>query len=255
MKKFLLLAMIFCSTPVFASSNFSTDLASLIDNDRNFFDQEVKESLPFTDEEQDRLFNLVKEQLKIKDYSFSTPQLILIVDRGIHKQDIAIALVGPDEDTWNIIGETHVSTGKPGRKEHFKTPTGIFFNDGSILGYRAEGTYNENHIRGLGVKGMRVWDFGWQTTEDWRTHTDTMKIRMEMHATDPSVLAPRIGRPDSEGCIRIPADMNVFLDHNGIIDKDLEEKAETQRSFKALLGKEHHPLEYNGNTIIIVDGG
>ncbi|MDT8870399.1 hypothetical protein RAA17_02225 [Komagataeibacter rhaeticus] len=29
-------------------------------------------------------------------------------------------------------------------------------------------TKNEHGIRGNGEKGMRVWDFGWQTTEDWR---------------------------------------------------------------------------------------
>ena len=32
-----------------------------------------------------------------------------------------------------------------------------------------QGTFNENHIRGLGLKGMRVWDFGWQwATKGWR---------------------------------------------------------------------------------------
>ena len=45
---------------------------------------------------------------------------------------------------------------------------------------------------------------------------------MEMHATDPDLLEQRLGRPDSEGCIRIPAAMNRFLDRYGVIDAQLE---------------------------------
>ena len=83
------------------------------------------------------------------------------------------------------MGASPVSTGKPGRLQHFKTPVGVLLNDGSEIGYRAQGTFNQNHIRGLGVKGMRVWDFGWHTTDDWRTPGATMAVRVEMHATDP----------------------------------------------------------------------
>jgi hypothetical protein len=28
--------------------------------------------------------------------------------------------------------------------------------------YRSKGTYNKNHIRGYGLRGLRVFDFGWQ---------------------------------------------------------------------------------------------
>jgi hypothetical protein len=52
----------------------------------------------------------------------------------------------------------------------FPTPVGLFLHTADILDYRALGTFNENHIRGLGLKGMRVWDFGWQTAEKgWNT--------------------------------------------------------------------------------------
>ena len=120
-----------------------------------------------------------------------TDGLLTVVDRAKSRQTISVYL--RDGDDWDLLYYGHVSTGKPGRREHFVTPTGVFVIDGSILDYRALGTYNENHIRGVGLKGMRVWDFGWQDTQDWRTPDHTVKIRMEMHATDPDNLEQRIG--------------------------------------------------------------
>ena len=139
-------------------------------------------------------------------------QTILVVDRSPKVQRLWVTVASSSSPYLEVLGSVHVSTGKPGRKEHFRTPVGVFVDNAGILGYRAQGTYNEFHIRGIGVKGMRVWDFGWQTTDDWRTPNAIMAVRMEMHATDPAVLEPRLGRWDSEGCIRIPTRFNSFLD-------------------------------------------
>jgi hypothetical protein len=49
-----------------------------------------------------------------------------------------------------------------GRRDYYLTPTGVFLHPDAILDWRAEGTFNTQHIRALGLKGMRVWDFGWQ---------------------------------------------------------------------------------------------
>lgn len=180
------------------------------------------------------------------------PQAVLAVDRAATKQTIWLLISSPDS-AWSVIGGTLVSTGKPGRKEHFKTPIGTFINDGSILGYRAAGTFNENHVRGLGLRGMRVWDFGWQTTEDWRTPGATMEVRLEMHSTDPENLAHRIGRPDSEGCIRIPASLNEFLDKHGVIDRALTAAAPSDPAIAQLISKQERPTSLAGSAVIVYD--
>ncbi len=179
------------------------------------------------------------------------PQVVLLVDRSPAVQRLWIVLATPGR-AWEALGSVHVSTGKPGRKEHFRTPVGVFDNDGAILGYRALGTYNENHIRGIGIKGMRVWDFGWQTTDDWRTKNAPMAVRMEMHATDPANLELRLGRWDSEGCIRIPSTFNKFLDNSGLIDAKLREAAQTDRRYAALLPKAV-PNGLAGSVLVVVD--
>ncbi len=180
-------------------------------------------------------------------------QAVLVVDRSARVQRLWVAVAYPGPRPWDVLGAVSVSTGKPGRKEHFRTPVGVFANDATILGYRAEGTYNEHHIRGIGVRGMRVWDFGWQTTNDWRTPGALMAVRMEMHATDPAALEPRLGRWDSEGCIRIPSRFNVYLDHAGLIDAKLRDAARTDRRFAALLPKDAAPSPLAGAMLVVID--
>src|SRR5215831_14421562 len=75
-----------------------------------------------------------------------------------------------DANAWDGLGGTKVSTGQIGRRDYYLTPTGIFLHTDLILDWRAEGTFNSQHIRGLGVKAMRVWDFGWQhAAKGWGT--------------------------------------------------------------------------------------
>jgi hypothetical protein len=189
---------------------------------------------------------------QVPDHGLDRAQVLLVVDRNPAVQEMLVVGAFPGKP-WEVIGAAHVSTGKPGRKEHFLTPTGVFRNTANILGYRAEGTKNENGVRGLGVKGMRVWDFGWQQTDDWRSPGARIEIRMEMHATDPDLLEPRIGRADSKGCIRIPAAMNRFLDRYGLIDAELEVAARTNPRFAALLAADRMPTAIAGTLLIVVD--
>jgi hypothetical protein len=213
---------------------------------------EVPGDMPLAQDRQQALIAL-GQQMAAEDHLFiHQPQLVLIVDRAPQAQLLAMALARPDGD-WHILGASHVSTGKPGRLQHFKTPVGVLLNDGAEIGYRAQGTFNQNHIRGLGVKGMRVWDFGWHTSDDWRTPGATMAVRVEMHATDPEVLEERIGRPDSEGCIRLPDALNRFLDRHGIIDAAIERLGETDSGYRALLSPEPDPTPLAGEAVIVVD--
>jgi hypothetical protein len=213
---------------------------------------EVPNAINLSPNRQEALIAL-GQQIAAADHLFiRQPQLVLIVDRAPQGQLLAMTLAQPDGD-WRILGARHVSTGKPGRLQHFKTPVGVLLNDGSELGYRAQGTFNQFHIRGLGVKGMRVWDFGWQTSDDWRTPGATMAVRVEMHATDPDVLEERIGRADSEGCIRLPDQLNRFLDRHGIVDAAIERLGETDGGYRALLSPELDPTPLAGDAVIVVD--
>ncbi len=186
------------------------------------------------------------------------PQLLVVVDRNPRVQQLAVVLAMP-EGEWQVVGGTEVSTGSTGRYDHYVTPCGVFRLTDEILGYRAEGTLNENGIRGLGVKGMRVWDFGWQVAmKGWNAgpgKPDRIPIRLMMHATDPDKLEQRIGHPASQGCIRIPAAMNRFLDRHGVLDAEYERSAVTDARFRALLLAARTPSPLAGNTLVVVDSG
>ena len=186
------------------------------------------------------------------------PQLLVVVDRNPLVQQLAIVLARPDGD-WQTVGGTKVSTGSAGRFDHYITPRGVFRLTDAVLGYRAEGTLNENGICGLGAKGMRVWDFGWQVAmKGWNAgpgKPDRTPIRLMMHATDPARLEQRIGHPASQGCIRIPSAMNRFLDRHGVLDSEYERLAATDVRFRSLLLPGREPTPLAGNTLVVVDSG
>ena len=216
--------------------------------------REVPQTLAFRNGAGHDWVALAKAQLQLKpDIRLDTPQLVVVVDRSLSVQAIAVVLARPDRP-WEVLGATHVSTGQEGRFDHYVTPTGVFLHTADILDYRAEGTVNENGIRGLGIKGMRVWDFGWQmATKGWRRDGEQGEIRMEMHATDPTYLASRIGRTASQGCIRIPEAMNRFLDRRGVLDVDYEHAAVDDIRYRALLLPGRTPSLLAGNALIVVD--
>jgi hypothetical protein len=186
------------------------------------------------------------------DFAIDHPQFVVIVDRNPRAQQMRILLARP-KAPWQDLGGTKVSTGQTGRFDYYLTPTGVFLHTEAILDWRAEGTYNENHIRGLGVKGMRVWDFGWQVADrGWGTQAPG-EIRLLMHATDPDYLARRLGHPASKGCVRIPAAMNRFLDRHGILDADYELAAKGDPRYAALLPRDGVPTPLAGEALVVVD--
>ena len=203
---------------------------------------------------------LARAELTHAGIVLDRPQLFVVVDRSPRVQQLAIVLATPADapaDPWRVIGGTRVSTGSMGRFDHYITPRGVFHVTPAILGFRAEGTLNENGIRGLGARGMRVWDFGWQVAaKGWKPDPgkpDRTPIRLMMHATDPDKLEQRIGQPASQGCIRIPTTMNRFLDHHGVLDAEYERAATTELRFRALLPPGREPSPLAGNTLVVVD--
>lgn len=174
-------------------------------------------------------------------------QFFYFVDRNFEKQIGAVVWYDSATKKAGIIGADKVSTGNPKRKGHFETPIGVFANTVSNFNYRAEGTKNKKGWRGLGAKGSRVWDFGWQNT----SHTGgSRSIRLLLHATDPEQGEVRLGKVDSKGCVRISAKMNRFLDKFGVLDAEYEARSSEKR-FGWLLKKDRTPVKYAGKYLLV----
>jgi hypothetical protein len=187
-------------------------------------------------------------------HRIDAPQLILLVDRDPARQRLAVMLAQPAPAAWQMVGSVHVSTGQANRKDYYITPVGVFPHTDAILDFRAEGTYNEHHVRGLGTAGMRVWDFGWQwALKGWHTDGAGGDIRLQMHATDPTLLERRLGHPASEGCVRLSSSMNRFLDRHGVLDADYEGAAVQDVRYRALLLPTRSPTRLAGRLLIVVD--
>jgi hypothetical protein len=186
-------------------------------------------------------------------YKIERPQVLVVVDRNPRVQQMRVLLARSD-GPWQSLGGTTVSTGRPGGFEHFLTPTGVFPHTTAILDWRAEGTFNEHNVRGLGLAGMRVWDFGWQSAvRGWGPPGRVSKMRFLVHATDPANLERRIGRPASDGCVRIPTAMNRFLDAHGVLDRDYELAAQKNRRIADVLLPDRRPTPLAGNTLVVID--
>lgn len=223
---------------------------------REAFATEVPHAAPRTPARDADWVALARAEAAAYGFQPDRPQLVVVVDRSPRVQGVAVLMAMPDGE-WKMIGGAHVSTGSTGRYDHYVTPRGVFHITGAILGYRAEGTLNGYGIRGLGGKGMRVWDFGWQRArKGWAEEVgkpDSTLIRLEMHATDPDKLEQRIGHPASQGCIRIPTVMNRFLDLHGVLDAEYESAAVTDIKFRSLLLANRTPSPLAGNTLIVTD--
>jgi hypothetical protein len=194
---------------------------------------------------------LAGEALARARIAITRPELLVVVDRNPAVQRLAVMLADPN-GPWRLLGGSKVSTGQAGRVGYFITPRGVFLHTGEIRDYRALGTVNEHGIRGLGVKGARVWDFGFQEARrGWEPGWG--EIRLLMHATDPVYLAPRLGRPASKGCIRIPAAMNRFLDAYGVLDREYAAVAGEVPGEGAASPEEGWPTILAGDKLVVVD--
>ena len=177
-------------------------------------------------------------------------QYVLLVDRSPQVQALLLYWK-PAQGPAMLIGAAPVSTGRAGRFDYFETPLGVFAHTLANPDFRAEGTYNENGIRGYGVRGMRVFDFGWQTTARGWGDGHSSPMRLQMHATDPDLLEPLLGVARSKGCIRIPADVNHLLDHYGVLDADYE-RALAEGNSLWMLAPDREPTPWSGRYLVVV---
>lgn len=230
-----------------------TPLARQLDHLRSAFIAEVPAGNALSPEHIAEVIARGKAMMADNAIVLDRPQLVVIIDRNPAAQDLVLALANP-QGTWEAVGTTKVSTGQRGRFDYYVTPTGVFLHTDAILGYRAEGTPNENGVRGLGIRGMRVWDFGWHNAvKGWRNDGERGDIRLLMHATDPAGLEQRIGRPASQGCVRVPTALNKFLDRHGVLDFDYERAAQTDARYQRLLRPDRTPSPFAGNAMVVVD--
>ncbi|MBI5045929.1 MAG: murein L,D-transpeptidase [Candidatus Niyogibacteria bacterium] len=184
---------------------------------------------------------------------FNVSQYFVYVDRNPQKQFIFVCYYDAKSRDISLIGADKVSTGNPARgRGFFITPLGVYKNTVDIIGYRALGTKNDKNWRGYGIKGMRIWDFGWRRSQDGRG--TIVDIRLLMHATDPDFGEQRLGSVDSKGCIRISHRLNRFLDHYGILDKEFEASKDSKK-IKWLLRADREPVAYAGKYIIVGSSG
>ncbi len=182
--------------------------------------------------------------------SIERDQLVVLVDRDARVQAAMVWWLAADgAAVW--IGASPASTGRPSGFEHFETPLGIFDHSLENPDFRAEGTRNELGICGYGRKGMRVYDFGWvMAKRGWAPGEQLM--RLQLHATDPQRLEPRLGERASKGCIRIPATMNTFIDRYAVLDAAYEDALAQGRKFW-VLRPDREPTPWPGRYLVVVD--
>jgi hypothetical protein len=203
--------------------------------------------------EQARYLAALEHSLRLDPTVLPGAQCYVVVDRHAHVQ-AAFLVVRIAAGALHWLGATAVSTGKPGSYNHFVTPVGVFLHSPANPDYPAEGTRNKNGIRGYGKKGMRVFDLGWQ--QGWRAwgKGGESPMRLQMHATDADRLEPRLGSVQSEGCVRIPATLNRFLDHCGVLDAAYEEAVASGKA-QWVLPADRSPLPWPGRYTVVVDSG
>jgi hypothetical protein len=218
---------------------------------RERFVAEVDRRLEVPAEAQTDYLRLLDEALARAGLAELPPQHLLLVDRSEQVQAVVLLLRTP-QASWQWIGASPVSTGRTGSFEHFRTPLGVFAHSLDNPDFRAEGTFNSNGIRGYGLRGMRIFDFGWVQAERGWGRGGFSPMRLQMHATDPTFLEPRLGRADSKGCIRIPATLNVFLDRHGVLDADYEQ-ALARGDPLWVMRADRQPLPWPGRWLVIVD--
>jgi hypothetical protein len=214
---------------------------------------EVDRRLQVPAQEVQRYGELAEEAFARADVMPVLPQYVVVVDRNPHVQALFVLWRSLEGD-YQLAGASPVSTGRPGTFDHFRTPAGVFEHTPDHMDYRAEGTYNENGIRGYGEAGMRVFDFGWQQVpKGWGDHA-VIDMRLQMHATDPDQLEQRVGTVQSKGCVRIPASVNRLIDHYGLLDAAYEDLAESGERVK-VLRDDREPVMDAGRYMVVVDSG
>lgn len=238
---------LFLAMPISAFAGLPSDPQSLT----AFFEQRLSQHVPVPEEQQAFYARKLDAALLAAGLTGLATQYVVVIDRN-PKVQLALIYRGSSPDAWQFLVASPVSTGKPGRFDHFITPLGVFSHTPQNMDFRAEGTMNSLGIRGYGEKGMRVFDFGWVASQRGWGKRDLGIMRLQMHATDPDFLAQRLGRPDSKGCVRIPAELNRMIDHYGLLDADYDQLLERGQHLW-VLAQNREPVPDPGRYLVVID--
>lgn len=250
MKKFLLsIFLLLATVPVPSTAEDGTALVLA-------FQQEVERRLELPPEARTRYAQELEAALADAGIPLLKSQYALVLDRNPYVQAILVYWLDAQavSDRAHFIGAAPASTGRPGAYDYFITPLGVFAHTLANKDYRATGTRNKLGIRGFGRKGMRVYDFGWALGERGWGRGGISQMRLLMHATDPDYLEQHLGQVWSKGCIRIPATLNTFIDHYGLLDADYE-RALANGKRLWMLRPDRTPTAWSGRYLVIVDSG
>ncbi|MCA8219570.1 hypothetical protein LGN20_37250 [Burkholderia cepacia] len=219
---------------------------------RKRFTQEVTRRLNVPASEQRAYGQRLQEALADADLGDLAGEYIAMVDRAPNVQALFIYFRATPANAWLMIGASPVGTGLPGKYDHFLTPLGVFHHSPDNMDFRAEGTTNENGIRGYGRRDMRIYDFGWVDGERGWGKGGVSPMRFQMHATDPDRLEALLGIRHSKGCVRIPASLNTFFDRHGLLDDDYQARVEAGKSLW-VLRRDRDITPIAGRYLVVVD--
>ena len=233
------------------------DAAGVVDPRRAFvlrdvFAQHVSRRLKVPAAEQRAYADRLEAALDAHGLGNVSGEYVVLVDRNANVQALFIYFRAAPADAWQMIGASPVSTGRPGEYDHFITPLGVFEHTPQNMDFRSEGTENENHIRGYGRRDMRIFDLGWAQGERGWGKGGISQMRLQIHATDPDRLEPLLGIRHSKGCVRIPASLNAFLDHYGILDAEYAQLVDSGKSLW-VLKSDRQIMPWAGRFIVVVD--
>ncbi|MDN7540052.1 hypothetical protein [Burkholderia cenocepacia] len=219
---------------------------------RKRFMQEVTRRLNVPASEQRAYGDRLQKALADADLGDLAGEYVAMVDRAPNVQALFIYFRATPANAWLMIGASPVGTGLPGQYDHFLTPLGVFHHSPDTMDFRAEGTTNENGIRGYGHRDMRIYDFGWVDGERGWGKGGVSPMRFQMHATDPDRLEALLGIRHSKGCVRIPASLNTFLDRHGLLDDDYQARVEAGKSLW-VLRRDRDITPIAGRYLVVID--
>jgi hypothetical protein len=233
------------------------DAAGVVDPRRAFllrdvFAHNVTRRLQVPATEQRAYADRLEKALDANTLGNLSGEYVVLVDRNANVQALFIYFRAAPADVWQMIGAAQVATGRPGEYDHFITPLGVFEHTPANMDFRSEGTQNENHIRGYGKRDMRIFDLGWAQGERGWGKGGMSQMRFQMHATDPDRLEPLLGIRHSKGCVRMPASLNTFLDHYGILDAEYAALVDSGKSLW-VLKSDRQVTPWAGRYIAVVD--
>ncbi|GAU03269.1 hypothetical protein [Burkholderia stabilis] len=219
---------------------------------RKRFTQEVTRRLNVPISEQRAYGERLQKALADADLGDLAGEYVAMVDRAPNVQALFIYFRATPANAWLMIGASPVGTGLPGKYDHFLTPLGVFHHSPDNMDFRAEGTTNENGIRGYGHRDMRIYDFGWEDGERGWGKGGVSPMRFQMHATDPDRLESLLGIRHSKGCVRIPASLNMFFDRHGLLDDDYQARVEAGKSLW-VLRRDRDITPIAGRYLVVID--